>query len=59
MLLDLFPKNLVNLNALFVIIMVPLVIKDLNTLSFMFLKESKEKRNLSFLEVMLKRVNRI
>ena len=28
-------------------------------LSFMLLKESKEKRNLSFLEAMLKRVNRI
>ena len=59
MLLDLFPKNLVDLNALFVTIVVPLVIKDLNALSFMFLKESKEKRNLSFLEVVLKRVNQI
>ena len=37
---------------------VPLVILDLITLSFMLLKESKEKRNLSFFEVVLKRVNR-
>ena len=49
MLLDLFPKNLVDLNALFVTIVVPLVIKDLNALSFMFLKESKEKKKLELL----------
>ena len=59
MLLDPFPKSLVDLNTLFVTIMVPLVIYDLNDLSFMFLKESKEKKNLSFLEAMLKKVNRI
>ena len=59
MLLDPFPKSLVDLNTLFVTIMVPLVIYDLNDLSFMFLKESKEKKNLSFLEAMLKRVNQI
>ena len=59
MLLDPFPKSLVDLNTLFVTIMVPLVIYDLNDLSFMFLKESKEKKNLSFLEAMLKRVNKI
>ena len=32
---------------------------DLIALSFMLLKESKEKRNLSFLEIVLKRVNQI
>ena len=58
-LLDPFPKSLVDLNTLFVTIVVPLVILDFNALNFMFLKESKEKRNLSFLEAMLKRVNRI
>ena len=58
MLLDPFPKSLVDLNTLFVTIVVPLVILELNALSFMLLKESKEKRNLSFLKVMLKRVNR-
>ena len=40
-------------------IVVPLVILDLIALSFKFLKESKEKRNLKFMEVVLKRVNRI
>ena len=57
MLLDPFPKSLVNLNTLFVTIVVLFVILDLIALSFMLLKESKEKRNLSFLEVVLKRVN--
>ena len=58
-LLDPFPKSLVDLNTLFDTIVVPLVILDFNALNFMFLKESKEKRNLSFLEAILKRVNRI
>ena len=58
-LLDPFTKSLVDLNALFFIIVVLLVVLDLIALSFMLFKESKEKRNLSFLEVMLKRVNRI
>ena len=57
MLLDPFPKSLVNQNTLFVTIVVLFVILDLIALSFMLLKESKEKRNLSFLEVVLKRVN--
>ena len=57
MLLDLFLKSLADLNTLSVTIVVPLVILDLIALSFMLLKESKEKRNLSFLEVVLKRVN--
>ena len=59
MLLDLFLKSLADLNTLSVTIVVPLVILDLIALSFMLLKESKEKRNLSFMEVVLKRVNRI
>ena len=59
MLLDPFPKSLMDLNTLFVTIVVPLVILDLIALSFMLLKESKEKRNLSLLEVVLKRVDRI
>ena len=46
-------KSLVDLNPLFVTIVVPLVILDLIALSFKLLKESKEKRNLSFLEVVL------
>ena len=46
-------KSLVDLNTLFVIIVVPLVIQDLIALSFKLLKISKEKRNLSFLEVVL------
>ena len=58
-LLDPFTKSLVDLNTLFFIIVVLLVVLDLIALSFMLFKESKEKRNLSFLEVMLKRVNRI
>ena len=59
MLLDPFLKGLVDLNPLFVTIVVPLVILDHIALSFMLLQESKEKRNLSFLEGVLKRVNRI
>ena len=39
MLLDLFPKGLVDLNTLFVTIVVPLVILDLIALSFKLLKE--------------------
>ena len=50
-------KSLVDLNPLFVTIMVSLVILDLITLSFKLLKESKEKRNLNFLEVMLYKLN--
>ena len=53
MLLDPFPKSLVGLNTLFITIVVPLVILDLITLSFKLLKESKEKRNFNFLEVVL------
>ena len=53
MMLDPFPKSLVDLNLLFITIVVPLVILDLIALSFELLKESKEKRNLSFLEVVL------
>ena len=51
MLLDPFPKGLVDLNTLFVTIVVPLVILDHIGLSFKLLRESKEKRNLSFLGV--------
>ena len=43
MLLDPFPKGLVDLNTLFVTIVVSLVILDLIALSFMFLKELKKK----------------
>ena len=57
MLLDPFPKGLVDLNTLFVTIMVSLVILDLIALSVKLLKESNEKRNLNFLEVVLKRAN--
>ena len=57
MLLDPFPKSLVDLNTLFVTIVVPSVILDLIALSFKLLKESKEKRNLSFLEVVLRKLN--
>ena len=56
MLLDPFLKGLVDLNPLFVNIVVHLIILDHIALSFKLLKESKEKRNLSFLEVVLKRV---
>ena len=59
MLLDPVPKGLVDLNTLFIIIVVPLVILDFIALSFKLLKELKEKRNLSLLEVVLKRVDRI
>ena len=59
MLLDPFPKSLVDLNPLFVTIVVPLVILDLITLSFKLLKELKEKRNLSFLKVVLCKLNGI
>ena len=59
MLLDPFLKSLADLNTLFVTIVVPLVILDLIALSSMLLKESKEKRNLNFFEVVLKRVNQI
>ena len=58
MLLDAFPKSLVELNTLFVTIVVHLVILDLITLSFKLLKESKEKRKSSFLEVVLCKLNR-
>ena len=51
MLLNPFLKRLVDLNTLCVTIMVSLVILDLIVLSFKLLKESKEKRNLSFLGV--------
>ena len=56
MLLDPFLKGLVDLNPLFVNIVVHLIILDHIALSFKLLKESKEKRNLSFLEVVLKRM---
>ena len=58
MLLDPLLKSLVDLNTLFVTIVVPLVILDLIASSIKLLKKSKEKRNLNFLEVVLKRVNR-
>ena len=57
MLLDPSLKSLVNINLLFVTIVVPLVIKDLIALSLKLLNESKEKRNLNFLEVMLCKLN--
>ena len=38
------PKSLVDLNTLYVTIVVPLVIEDLNALSFILLKKKKEKR---------------
>ena len=57
MLLDPSLKSLVDLNLLFVTIVVPLVILDLIALSFKLLKESKEKRNLNFLEVVLCMLN--
>ena len=44
---------------MFVTIVVPLVILDHIALSFKLLRESKEKRNLSFLEVVLCKLNRI
>ena len=59
MLLDPSLKIRVDLNTLFVTIVVPLVILDLITLSFKLLKQLKEKRNLSFLEVMLWKQNQI
>ena len=66
MLLDPSLKSLVDLNTLFVtivvplvIIVVPLVILDHIALSFKLLRESKEKRNFSFLEVVLCKLNRI
>ena len=59
MLLDPSLKIQVDLNTLFVTIVVPLVILDLITLSFKLLKQLKEKRNLSFLEVMLWKQNQI
>ena len=49
MLLDPFPKSLVDLNTLFVTIVMPLVILDLIALSFKLLKESKEKKKLELL----------
>ena len=52
-----FPKSLVDLNTLYVTIVVSLVILDLIALSFKLIKESKEKRNLSFLEVVLCKLN--
>ena len=57
MVLDPSLKSLVDLNPLFVTIMVSLVILDLIALSFKLLKESKEKRNLNFLEVVLCKLN--
>ena len=57
MLLDPFLKGLVDVNPLFVTIVVPLIILDHIALSFKLLKESKEKINLRFLEVVLKGVN--
>ena len=59
MLLDPFLESLVDINTLSITIVVHLVILDLIALSFILLKESKEKKNLSFLEVVLKRVNQI
>ena len=46
MLLDPFPKSLVDLNTLSVTIVVLLVILDLIALSFMLLKELKKKKKL-------------
>ena len=59
MLLDPSLKGLMDLNPLFIIIVVHLVILDLIALSFKLLKELKEKKNLIFLEVVLKKLNRI
>ena len=54
MLLDPSLKSLVDLNTMFVTIVVLWVILDHIALSFQLLKESKEKRNLSLLEVAMK-----
>ena len=49
MLLDPFLKNLVDLNTLFVTIVVPLVILDLIALSFILLKKIKRKEKIELL----------
>ena len=57
MLLNPSIKGLVDLNLLFVTIVVPLIILDFIALSFKLLKKLKEKRNLSFLDVVLRNLN--